>query len=57
VLHNTKTGILQFDLDIDKTELALQKASEIARERIEHPEMGEERRITLGDYERLDHLE
>jgi len=30
-MYNTKTGILQFDLDIDKTERALWRATRLAR--------------------------
>ena len=69
-MHNTNTGILQFDPKIDKTERALQKEARLARERTEQQEaiptsdsssnkseMGEERRITLGDYWRLNNLD
>jgi len=69
-MRNTKTGILQFNPDIDKTERALRKAAWITREIAEQPktisfqdcssdefEMGEEHRITLWDSGRLDNLE
>ena len=69
-MHNTKIGIMHFDIFIDKTERALRKAVRIARERREQQEiipipdyssdeseMGEEHRVTLGDYGRLGNLE
>ena len=69
-MRNTKIGILHFDADIDKTDWALRRAARLARVRIEQQEriliqdyssdeseMGDELRITLGDYERLDNLD
>jgi len=68
-MRNTKTGILYFDPDMDKTEQALRRAAQLARERTyqqetipiqdyssDESEMGEEHRITLGNYGRLDNL-
>jgi len=65
-MRNTKTGILHFDPDKDKTERALRRAAWLARVRTEQhetmliqnyssykSEMGEEHHITLGDYGRL----
>jgi hypothetical protein len=37
-MRSTKIGILQFDPDIDKTERALQKVAQLARERKEQQE-------------------
>jgi len=69
-MGNTKTCIMQFDPDIDKTERALRKAVRLAKERtVQHKttpiqnyssdesEMGELSRITLGDYGWLDNLD
>jgi len=69
-MRNTKTGILHFDPYIDKTERALWKVARLARLRTQQQEtiliqdyssdesvMGDECRITLGDYGRLYNLD
>jgi hypothetical protein len=44
-MRNTKTGILQFDPYIDKTERVIRKAAQLARERKEQPET-----VPIHDY-------
>jgi len=69
-MRGTKTDILQFYPNMDKTERALRKAARIAREMTEQrkpipiqdssseeSEMGDHPLITLGIYGRLDNLE
>jgi len=69
-MSDTKIGILHFDLDIDKIERALQSAVRLARVRTKQhetiliqdystneSEVGDERRITLRDYGRLDNFD